>query len=128
MVIMASTAAGMSCGRSVRIVFKSCVNSWVTVSRRDGSRSAKAVKSASVTVGRTLTIFSMTGVTFRITFWRASTMFWQSISISASALPKPTSRFCSAACRELMEPEMVFSASAAVAPATPILFWIAWIA
>ena len=74
-----------------------------------------------VAVGSAFTIFSMTGVMLVMTFFSASAIFPHSCSISASAFPKPTSRFFPAACKALMEPEMVCSASFAVVPVMSML-------
>ena len=120
-VITACTAAGISWGSSSRMVVRSCEKSCVTVSSSVGSSSAMASNNVFVAVGSAFTIFSMTGVMLVMTFFSASAIFPHSCSISASAFPKPTSRFFPAACKALMEPEMVCSASFAVVPVMSML-------
>ena len=103
-------------------------NSSVTACRSVGRSPATASRSAPVAVGRAATMFSMTGVMFATTSLNASTTLPQSCSMSASAFPNPTTRFCIAACMELMEPEMVCSASFAVVPVMSMLVCITWMA
>ena len=128
MVISASITTGMSSGSMVSMVFSTCENRSTTVSKSVGRSSPTVANSAFRAVGRAAMIFSITGVILVSTSWNASTTLLQSISMSASALPKPTIRLSMAAFMEFKEPSMVCSASAAVAPATPMLSWMTWIA
>ena len=121
MVINASITTGISSGSMVSMVFSTWENRSTTVSNSVGRSSPTVESSAFRAVGSAEIMFSITGVMFVITSWKASTTLLHSISMSASASPKPIIRLSMAAFMAFIEPSMVCSASAAVAPATPML-------
>ena len=92
-IITASTIAGIKLGRSSRTVLSTCENRFVIVLSSVGRSFATAFRSALAAVGSAAIIFSITGVIFSITLFTASIALLQSLSISAFASPKPTSKF-----------------------------------
>ena len=66
-------------------------------------------------------MFWMTGVIFLMTVLSEDTILFVSLVMSELASPNPTIIFCNAALNELIDPSIVSSASAAVAPAMPML-------
>ena len=96
-----------------------CVISSVNVVIKVGNISFTAPISASITVGKTDTIFLITGITLVIAPLKPFARLSTNSFISASGLPKPAMKFSQDADKLLKEPSIVSPASSAVVPVMP---------